>query len=309
MTSGLALHRVVVTLLIAGGAMGLLLSAGVGVAVGIREMKRIDHVRHAASLIGQGDLSRRFQMGGRDEIAMLLDVINHMLDEIERLMDAVKGASDGIAHNLRTPLARVRTLLTRAAERSNLLQQPQLSEMLDQAQHETDVVLERFAAMLRVAQIAGLGHRGGFDLIDLRELVADIGGLYAPLAESRGMTLTASAENAAYVRADRALVFEMLGNLMAHVLSQASSGANVRIALAMTERGPRLAIDSDRSSTAQAPTLEAGGSRDVSTVGDSCSTSLSVAWAVARMHGFALSTGRDEPSFTVDCWPQMSLSF
>jgi signal transduction histidine kinase len=309
MTHVLALHRTVMTALIAGGTLGLLLSIGAGIVVGIRQMRRLDAVRETAALVAQGNLSRRFRLGGRDEIAMLLHLVNHMLDEVERLMGEVKGACDGVAHNLRTPLGRVRTLVTRATEQPGVLQEPQIAEMLDHVRRETDVVLERFGAMLRVAQIAGLTRRGEFELVDLRTLVLDIGALYAPLAESRGAELAMIADEQAIVRADRALLFEMLANLVTHAIGQVSHGANVRLELTLTDSGPRLVIVSENGEREAlsaehgiGPSLKGITSRDRY-------TGLSVAWAVARMHGFVLRLGCDDPSVIVDCWPQMSLRF
>jgi signal transduction histidine kinase len=309
MTHVLALHRTVMAALIAGGALGLLLSIAAGLVVGMRQMRRLEAVRETAALVAQGNLSRRFRLGGRDEIAMLLHLVNHMLDEVERLMGEVKGACDGVAHDLRTPLARVRTLVTRATEQPGALRERQIGEMLDHVRRETDVVLERFGAMLRVAQIAGLTRRGEFELVDLRALVLDIGALYAPLAESRGATLTMLAGEQSIVRADRALLFEMLANLVTHSIGRVSHGVNVRLELRLTDNGPCLMIASDKAEPEAVsaehelgPSLK-GGAYPNRYMG------LSVAWAVARMHGFVLRLGCDEPSVMVDCWPQMSFHF
>jgi signal transduction histidine kinase len=308
-THVLALHRIVMAALIAGGALGLLLSIGAGIVVGVRQMRRLEAVRDTAALVARGDLTRRFQLGGRDEIAMLLHLVNHMLDEVERLMGEVKGACDGVAHDLRTPLGRVRTLVTRAAEQPGALRERQIGEMLDHVRRETDVVLERFGAVLRVAQIAGLTRRGEFELVDLGTLVLDIGALYAPLAESRGAALTMIADQQAIVRADRALLFEMLANLLTHTIGRVSHGANVRLELTLTDSGPSLMITSGSMEHDVVSAEHYIGPSLRATTSSDRYTGLSVAWAVARMHGFVLRLGCDEPSVMVDCWPQMSLHF
>jgi signal transduction histidine kinase len=320
MTDVLSLHRLVVSLLAAGAALGLAMSGAAAIAIALRQMKRIEAVGETAALIARGDLSHRFKTGGPDEISMLLHLVNHMLDEVERLMAEVKGACDGIAHDLRTPLARIRTLVVRASHRPSALERRPLKEMLDQARQETDAVLERFGAMLRVAQIAGLTRRGEFGLVDLRELVLDIGGLYAPLAESRGITLATFARDEAFVRADRALLFEMLGNLLAHALCRVASGATLYMRIATTDSGPRIVIEGERfeqslalEATAQARESSAvdRARLDEGAGANGCVecgyTGLSLAWAVARMHGFALHLGCTEHRVAVDCWPQMSL--
>ncbi|MFP3813526.1 HAMP domain-containing protein, partial [Bacillus sp. SIMBA_005] len=85
-------------------------------ALSVKQVRRLKAVRRVTQRSAQGDLGQRLPIGGRDEIDMLAHLVNHMLAEVERLMNEVKGACDGIAHDLRTPLARVRTLLIRIDE-------------------------------------------------------------------------------------------------------------------------------------------------------------------------------------------------
>jgi len=207
MTHVLKVREAITTALIAGGLLCLLASGAVGVAIGIRQHRRIGMIREAAQLVARGDLSQRFPVGGRDEIDMLSHLVNRMLGEVERLMFEVKGACDGIAHDLRTPLAHVRSLIVRTTEHPRVGRDLLLTGLLDQARSETDTLLARFKAMLRVAEIAGLRHRGGFDAIDLQALVLDVADLYAPLAESRAIMLTVAASPVPPLHADRALLF------------------------------------------------------------------------------------------------------
>jgi HAMP domain-containing protein len=308
MTSLLTLRRTVVTMLIAGGVLGLVLSAGVGIVVGIRQAKRIEALRETATRVAAGDLGHRFKASGRDELAMLINLVNHMLDEVERLMSEVKGACDGIAHDLRAPLARVHGLMNHAMERADSLGQSHLLEMLVQARRETELVLDRFGAMVRVAQIAGLRRHGELDVIDLRALLFELGELYAPFAESLGMELTMGGHEQALVSADRALLFEMLGNLTSHLLDRLPQGARIVLELTMTQRGPRLAIAADGCEPEQSrsPHESEPDAQSDATTQDSADTNLGVAWAVASMHGFGLHIDPAAARVTIDCWPQTS---
>jgi signal transduction histidine kinase len=307
MTHVLNVSEAITTALIVGGLFCLLASGAVGVAIGVRQRRRIGAIRDVAQQVARGDLSRRFPVGGRDEIDMLSHLVNRMLDEIERLMVEVKGACDGIAHDLRTPLAHVRSLIVRTAEHPRVEQHAPLGALLDEARQETDTLLARFKAILRVAEIAGLRHRGGFDTIDLRALVLDIGELYAPLAESRDITLAVAASEVPPLHADRALLFEMLGILVGNALVLSRPGGEVRVRLATTGQGPRIEI---RDMRAGPPRFLLPDSDAYNAVPqpDDAGLQLSIAWAVARSHDFAIRVADASAGMhvTIDCWPQMS---
>jgi signal transduction histidine kinase len=304
MTHVLRIRETIATALIAGGLLCLLASGAIGVAIGIRQHRRIGAIREVAQLVARGDLSRRFPVGGKDEIDMLSHLVNRMLGEIERLMFEVKGACDGIAHDLRTPLAHVRSLIVRTAEHPRAGRDLLLGGLLDQARSETDMLLARFKAILRVAEIAGLRHRGGFEAIDLQALVLDVADLYAPLAESRVIMLTVNTSPVPPLHADRALLFEMLGILIGNAVLISRPGVEVRIELTMTQRGPRIQIhdnSADGNSIVQALDTSASPEADAA-------LHLSIAWAVARSHDFAIRVddAAFTPHITIDCWPQMS---
>ncbi len=306
MTRLLKVREAITAALIAGGFCCLLASGAVGVAIGIRQRRRIGAIRDVAQLVARGDLSQRFPVGGRDEIDMLSHLVNRMLGEIERLMFEVKGACDGIAHDLRTPLAHVRSLIVRTAEHPRVGRDLPLSRLLDQARSETDTLLVRFKAMLRVAEIAGLQHRGGFETIDLQALVLDVADLYAPLAESRSVMLTVAASRVPPLHADRALLFEMLGILIGNAVDVSQPGAQVRLRLAMTQQGPRIEIH-DNSAEGDA-IVHAGAVLAAQALPDEdAGLHLGIAWAVARSHDFAIRVddAAPGPNVTIDCWPQM----
>src|SRR5258708_39703794 len=123
-------------------------------------MRRVRDIGKVTWRIAEGDLNRRLPTGGRDELDMLAHLVNHMLEEIERLMTEVKSACDGIAHDLRTPAAHIRTLLANVAERMHVIQDDGVAQMLDSARVEADMLLDRFGAMLRISAIGAMKLRG-----------------------------------------------------------------------------------------------------------------------------------------------------
>jgi signal transduction histidine kinase len=286
------------------------LVAGVagGLALGMRQMRRVREIRRVTQLIAQGDLNQRLPIGGRDELDMLSHLVNHMLDEVERLMTEVKGACDGIAHDLRTPLAHVRTLLAHIDESARSDATLGWLPMLTRAREETDQLLDRFRAMLRISEIGTLKRRGGFAQIGLEELVRDICELYEPLAESRSITLSVDAHTVHAVHGDRALLFEALSNLLDNALKFTPAGGAVRVTLAQTRDGPLIdvidngpGIPVDERHAVMQRFYRGEQARHIAGSG----LGLGIVSAVLRVHDFSARIGSAEPGtrVSVECWP------
>jgi len=291
-----------------GGGMSCL-AAGVvgGVVLSVRQIRRVRGIRRVTEQISLGDLQQRLPVGGRDELDMLAHLVNRMLDEVERLMSEVKGACDGIAHDLRTPLVHVRSLLGRIAGRSSIVEDASGFEMLDRARLETDVLLERFAAMLRISEIGALQRRGGFGTVQLQALIEDIGALYEPLAECKAIQWGVRTVPVGEIYGDRALLFEAFSNLIDNAIKFAPSGGTVRIVLSSTRNGPLLEIADngpgvpvdERDSVLQ-PFYRSEQVRHVAGSG----LGLSIVSAVMRVHDFTLGISDAQPGarFTIECW-------
>jgi signal transduction histidine kinase len=189
LTHILAIRQDVINALIGGGMFCLLAGLAVGLAFGMLQMRRVKAIRRVTVQIAQGELNQRLPTGGRDELDLLSNLVNHMLDEIERLMSEVKGTCDGIAHDLLTPLGHVRTLLVQVAERADTLNDEQLPNLVACARSKTDKLLERFRAMLRISEIGALQRRGGFADAQLATLIAEVSELYEPLADRKSIKL------------------------------------------------------------------------------------------------------------------------
>jgi len=307
LTHILRIRDTIINALIGGGIFCIVAGVVGGLALSVRQMRRLKAIRRVTRRIAQGDLGQRLPIGGRDEIDMLAHLVNHMLAEVERLMNEVKGACDGIAHDLRTPLAHVRTLLGRIAERSNNLEDVALSTLVERARSETDALLDRFRAMLRISEIGTLQRRGGFAEVELQALVEEVGELYEPLAEIRSLNFTVEAQAMPAIHGDRALLFEAFSNLLDNAFKFTPAGGAVRMVLRQTpagpvveiiDNGPGIPLD-ERDAVLQ---RFYRGERTRHLAGSGLG--LSIVSAVLRVHDFAIRIGNAEPGarVSIECW-------
>jgi signal transduction histidine kinase len=311
MTSVFRIREIVVRSLMLGGLVALALATAGSIVLGMRQLARAREIRRVTQGIALGDLSQRVPIGGRDELDMMAHLVNHMLDEVERLMGEVKGACDGIAHDLRTPLVHVRTLLGHIGERETVRQDPQGAQMVERARGETDRLLERFRAMLRISEIGTLQRRGGFAFVDLQELVSELGELYEPLAESRELAWCVDVAPVERIHGDRALLFEAFSNLIDNAIKFAPHGGTVVVKLRSTLLGPLFEVTDDGSGIPldeRAAVLQrfyrSEGTRHTTGSG----LGLSIVAAVIRVHDFTLHIAdgnvgeKTGTSMSVACW-------
>ncbi|WP_414445669.1 sensor histidine kinase [Burkholderia sp. 22PA0106] len=309
LTHILAIRTAIINALVVGGV--LCFGAGLlgGLVLSVRQMRRIRAIRQVTQHIARGDLAQRLPVGGRDEIDMLSHLVNHMLAEVERLMHEVKGVCDGIAHDLRTPLAHVHTLLAHAAERAGTYDDAALASLVSRARNETDALLGRFRAMLRIAEIGSLQRRGGFGEVDLQALVVDVGELFEPLAESREIHFEVLTERVTPVHGDRALLFEALTNLLDNALKYSASGGIVRLEVRQRLQGPQIDVWDDGPGIAPDEREAVLQHRYRSTrTGHQAGygLGLSIVSTVINVHDFTLRIGSADPGtrVTIECWPR-----
>jgi signal transduction histidine kinase len=307
LTHILRIRETIINALVGGGVVCLLAGVAGGLALSVRQMRRLKAIRRVTQRIAQGDLAQRLPMGGRDEVDMLAHLVNHMLAEVERLMNEVKGACDGIAHDLRTPLAHVRTLLAHAAERTETLDDAVLSQLVERARIETDALLDRFRAMLRISEIGTLQRRGGFGEMQLETLVEEVGELYEPLAESRSIQLSVHVQPVDAIHGDRALLFEALSNLVDNAIKFTPEGGVVRMELRQTSAGPQVeivdngpGIAADERDAVLQRFYRGESTRHLSGSG----LGLSIVSAVMRVHDFTMKIGNAQPGtrISIECW-------
>ncbi|MDB5783115.1 HAMP domain-containing sensor histidine kinase [Caballeronia mineralivorans] len=307
LTQILTIRLDIINALIGGGIFCLVTGFAVGLAFGVRQMRRVKAIHRVTVQIAQGDLNQRLPTGGHDELDLLSNLVNHMLDEVERLMTEVKGACDGIAHDLLMPLAHVRTLLVHVEERADTLNDEQLPNMVARARSNTDKLLERFRAMLRISEIGALQRRGGFADVQLATLLSEVGELYEPLAESKSIKLVVQIEPVGAIHADRALLFEAFSNLVDNAIKFAPTCGTVCITLTRMPFGPQVDIVDNGpgipSGERQAVLKQFYRSEQTRHIAGS-GLGLSMVSAVIRVHDFTIRIGNAEPGtrVTIECW-------
>ncbi|ULU24281.1 sensor histidine kinase [Dyella terrae] len=218
-------HRIVVAFGI-GGLLALLLAGGGAMLFRSQLQRQLKAIHRTTTEIAAGRLDRRVVVGrSRDEFAIVARDINDMLDEIERLMDNTRQVSNAIAHDLRTPLGRIRAALEQA------LRSPQRETRLPHdAQYaidEVDSLITVLDKMLQIAEAESGVRRGSFEALPLAGLLDDIVELYQPAAELRSITLQSIVEGNPYVMADRHLLAGVLANLLDNAFKYAGEGARV----------------------------------------------------------------------------------
>lgn len=195
-------------------ALGLTIALGIGggLLTSRNFLRRIDRINDASRTIMAGNLAERMPVSGSgDEIDRLSESLNQMLDQISRLMTGMKEVSSNVAHDLRTPLTRLRARAEDALRSSS----PKAHrEALEANIAEADALLNTFNALLSIAR-AEAGHvRQGFQDIDLVPLVEDLVELYGPIAEEEGGQVELDLPGSAVVKVDAQLVAQALTNLL-----------------------------------------------------------------------------------------------
>ncbi len=285
-------------------ALVVVLGLAGGFFVSRRVLSRIDAMTGTAQTIMAGDLSGRLPVAGTgDELDRLADNVNAMLDRIVALMHGLSEVSDNIAHDLKTPLTRLRNRCEQAlrGDRSDADYRAALEATIA----ESDELIRTFDALLMIAR-AESGHaRENMSEFDAAEIARDVGELYEPLAEEKGVTLKVDAPLAAPVRGNRELVSQALANLVdnaikygepdgklngvpAEILVKAG-GDGERIILTVEDRGPGIP-PADRGRVVERfVRLEKSRSEPGSGLG------LSLAAAIARLHGGELKLEDNDP--------------
>jgi signal transduction histidine kinase len=219
-------------------ALGLLPAFGLAVAIGVllslRAHNRLSEVNRRIQLIVGGDLRERLPIRGLDDPFDQLAVsVNGMLGEIESLIHEIAGVGDDIAHDLRTPLTRVRIRLERGSMHAVTLEE--LRAVADQAIAGLDQSLAIVTALLRIAEIEHSRRLDGFSQVRLAPLVREVGDLYDPIAEDKGVSLGVEATEEAIVYGDRDLLFEAIANLIDNAVKFTPEGGDVYLALVRRE--------------------------------------------------------------------------
>ena len=262
-----------------------------------RPLKRIRAVQASAELIVAGDLTHRLPLSARrDELDMLADIVNAMLDRIERLMHEVKGVCDSIAHDLRTPLTRLRAQLYRLRQQSE--DHPAHAEAMDQAISETDTLMARFRGLLRISELEDRQRRAGFVELDPLALLEELHDFYLPLAEDGEIRLTlVKPSTLPMLHGDRELLFEALANLLGNAIKFTPPGGEVRLCGLLYEGTVQLTVEDSGPGIPlheRAAVLKRFYRSDEGHRQPGFGLGLSIVAAIVDLHGFRLEVGDSE---------------
>ena len=260
---------------------------------------RIESINRTSRRIMEGELSERIEShGSGDEFDELVANLNAMLERIETLMDDVRRVSDNVAHDLRTPLGRLRTRLEQLRDAGGDGASAALAEA---ALAEADRMLATFNALLRIARIETGRRRHAFRRTDLAAIGNDVADLYAPLAEARGIAFRHSGIEAP-VDADPDLLFQSLANLLDNAIKYTPEGGAVTLQVTSDDRtvtavvadtGPGVPPGEREAVLRRFYRLEPARGAPGSGLG------LSLVAAVARLHEAALTLGDNAPGLVV----------
>ncbi len=284
-----------------GLALTLLLGLAGGFAISRGMLGRVDAINRTTRQIMAGELGQRIALSGsRDEFDQLAANLNAMLDQIERLLQGMRQVTDNIAHDLRTPLNRLRSRIEVA-----LMGEPDRAEsraVLEQTLVDAETMIGTFNALLEIARAEAGSDRAGFEPVDLAKLCRDLAELYEPLAEDKNVTFEHRCPADAWVRANEHLLAQAIANLLDNAIKYTPAGGRVRLGV---ERAPgRVAITvADSGPGIPAAERERVLERFVrldgtrSTPGNGLG--LSLVAAVAKLHGAELMLGDNQPGLTV----------
>jgi signal transduction histidine kinase len=291
----------------------IVLGIGGGIFVARRVLRRIDAMTGTTRRIMAGDLSGRLPVGrSGDELDRLAENLNAMLERIEALMTGLKEVSDNIAHDLKTPLTRMRNRAEEALASSG--SEAEYRAALERTIEESDGLIRTFNALLMIARAESGQARGNMDDFDAADVARGIHELYEPLAEDDGMTLRVRAATAR-LHGNRELISQALANLVENAikygkpspvvqpLDPAAAARNREIAiearregdhvlLSVIDHGPGIPDGDRKHAVERFVRLEASRTLPGSGLG------LSLANAVATLHGGELRLGDSHPGLT-----------
>ena len=292
------LEQVFQTALFWGTGLMILLGLAGGFLISRRVLARLETINRTSGQIMGGDLARRVPVrGAGDEFDDLAQNLNSMLDRIERLLHGMREVSDNVAHDLRSPLNRLRNRLELAA-----MHQPPDTDTardIEAAVQETDRLIGTFNSLLLIAEAEAGSVRETMEEISLTDVIEGVGELYCPLAEEKGQCFTVHVPaEGAVIRGNRNLVSQALANLVDNAIKYTPAGGNILVGLEnrhdestlmVADDGPGILPEDRQRVTQRFVRLESSRNSPGTGLG------LSLVAAVARLHEARLSFDDNDP--------------
>ena len=279
----------VVMMLVFGLIGGALISRNV--------LARLDSINRTSAEIMAGNFSHRVPLtSAHDEFDMLAENLNRMFERIERLMKGMREVADSVAHDLRTPLNRLRNHLEEAQRRLDPLS-PHAAE-IEAAIAETDGLIATFNALLLIAEADSGVARGAMAQIDLSAVTEDVAELYAPLAEEKSIALGVLPTGVLMIEGSRSLISQALANLIDNAIKYTPAGGRVTISASETPSGVDLTVADSGPGIPladRARVVERFVRLEASRNSPGTGLGLSLVAAVARLHQARLTLDDNNP--------------
>jgi hypothetical protein len=279
------------------GLIAVVLATLGGLLVRRSMLHRVEAINLTTRAIVRGDLSQRVpSRESSDEYDQLAKTINSMLGQIQILVEGIRNTTNAIAHDLRTPLAELRSRLEGVLRTS---QEERLSGELTEAISDVDRLIGIFNALLRLAELDSGVQRSAFHRVDLAAVVSEVADLYDPLAEEKQQSLDVDVAEHPTVVGDSLLIAQAVGNLVDNAVKytprhgvitvRLAARADGQVAIAVSDTGPGIA-QAERERTVER-FYRGDASRGTPGVG----LGLSLVSAVARLHNGALEFADNQP--------------
>jgi signal transduction histidine kinase len=284
-----------------GLAITLALGIGGGLVLSRGTLRRLEAINRTSREIMAGDLSRRIPPRGTDDdFDQLAQNLNAMLDRIEALMAEIRHVTDGIAHDLRSPLTRLRNRLDMIRQRTG--DADDVRRLAAECTAEADQLLATFNALLRIAEAESGRGRSGFTAVDLAAVVQDTIELYEPVAQEKRQTLVTNLLPNATVNGDRHLLAQALANLLDNAIKYGPEGARIEVTLRVrnealelivADNGPGVPEEARDKLTGRFYRLDISRSTPGSGLG------LALVAAVAHLHDAQLAVDHNHPGLRI----------
>jgi signal transduction histidine kinase len=275
-------------------AIVVVLGLAGGFFVARRVLRRVDAMTETTRTIMDGDLGERLAIvGSNDELDRLAVNLNAMLERIEALMRGLKEVSDNIAHDLKTPLTRLRNRSEEALRTAK--SEGEYRAALESTIEESEGLIQTFNALLMIARAESGQARGNMNEFDAAEIATDVGELYEPVAEEKGLNLTVEAPSSVPLYGSRELISQALANLVdnaikyavlvekpgnaPHVITVKAASEGDRVLLSVIDQGPGI------PESMRERVIERFVRLDQSRTVPGSGLGLSLVAAVARLHG------------------------
>jgi signal transduction histidine kinase len=292
------------TAVISGVVLIFLLAGVASILVTRRTVGRIEQINATSRAIMLSGLDKRIPLRGtHDEWDRVAENLNLMLDRIETLMGEVRQVSDNVAHDLRTPLTRMRGRLEKAYHGQRIDGDDQ--SLIGDTIADLDAVLRIFSSLTRIAQIETQARMAAFRTVNLVEIANEVVELYDAAAEPDGTRLTVVGDREVLVTGDRDLIFDAIANLVDNAIKHGRPGGQVAVAnenidgspvISIADDGPGIPVEEYEHVFKRFYRLEHSRYRPGNGLG------LSLVAAVARLHGARVEMLDNAPGLRFKLW-------